>query len=323
MHRFGAFRDPLLGAALERYEKFAAKHALEARCFWGWSNHHVEAFRKAKARHVPVIVETGSTHALWQQDVVAAEYSRQGLNFFSRYDPLIAERCVKEYELADRINVPSQFVASTFCKRGVPAAKLAVNPFGADIAFWREGLNAPDKPISPCVFIYVAQVMLRKGIAYLLGASRKLKPNKHELWLVGGVDPDSRSLLQSLPGNVKLLGWKDHFQIRDLYKRAHVFVLPSLEEGMARSLLEAMAAGLPLIVTEQTGITDIMLDQQDGWVVPSHDADALAAAMEEATSKPNEVWTRGQSAAERAVPYTWEAYGTRAAKFFREFIDAT
>ena len=307
-------------AALHRYEKFAARHALESRCFWGWSNHHLQAFRKAKSRGIPVILETGSTHTLWQQEVVAAEYKREGLNFSSYYDSRVAERCLKEYEIADRICVPSQFVASTFREQGVPSEKLAVNPFGTDIAFWREALNAKQKPTYPCVFIFVAQIMLRKGIAYLLRAWQQLKQNSHELWLVGGIDPDSRSLLENLPDSVKLLGPKNHFEIRDLFKRAHVYVLPSLEEGMARSLLEAMAAGLPVIATQETGITDVMVDRQDGWIVPSCDAGALAAVMQEAIESPELIRERGQSAAQRVTVYTWETYGARAASFFRNFI---
>jgi glycosyltransferase involved in cell wall biosynthesis len=315
-------RPALTAAALQRYEKFATRHALDARFFWGWSNHHLEAFRKAKAREIPIILETGSTHALWQQEVVAAEYKRHGLDFFSYYDSRVAAHCVKEYEIADRICVPSHFVASTFRQRGIPPEKLAVNPFGTNITFWRETLNIKEKPTDPCVFIYVAQIMLRKGIACLLRASQQLKQSSHELWLVGGIDSDSQSLLENLPGNIKLLGRKNHFEIRDLYKRAHVYVLPSLEEGMARSLLEAMAAGLPIIATQETGITDVMIDQQDGWVVPSRDAGAIATAMQEAIENPETIRERGGSAAHRAAPYTWEAYGERAASFFWEFRKA-
>jgi glycosyltransferase involved in cell wall biosynthesis len=314
------FRAALTTRALHRYENFAAKHALEARFFWGWSNHHLEAFRNAKSRGISVILETGSAHALWQQHVVAAEYKRQGLDFSSYYDSRVAERCVKEYEIADRICVPSQFVASTFREQGVPPEKLAVNPFGTDIVFWREALDAKKERTYPCVFIYVAQIMLRKGIAYLLKASQQLKQNDHELWLVGGVDPDSRSLLEGLPDNIKLLGRKNHFEIRDLYKRANVYVLPSLEEGMARSLLEAMAAGLPVIATQETGITDVMVDRMDGWIVPSRNAGAIAVAMQEAIENPEMIRQRGQSSAQRAAAYTWEAYGERGASFFRDFI---
>jgi glycosyltransferase involved in cell wall biosynthesis len=316
-----ASRRSFTGAALNRYEKFATKHALEARCFWGWSNHHLDAFRKAKAHRIPIILETGSTHAVWQQEIVAAEYGRHGVTFSAHYDPFLIERCVKEYEIADRICVPSHFVASTFHKFGVTPEKIAINPFGADIAFWNGALASQGKETGPRVFIYVAQVMLRKGIAYLLKASQQLKQDAHELWLVGGVDPDSRSLMQSVPDNVKLLGRKNHLEIRELYKRAHVSVLPSLEEGMARSLLEAMAAGLPIIATEETGITDIMVDQQDGCLVPSSDANQLAIAMQEAISNPELVWQRGQSAARRVAPFTWEAYGKRAAEFLTDFME--
>jgi glycosyltransferase involved in cell wall biosynthesis len=314
------FRKRLTEEALNRFEKFARKHVLEARCFWGWNTHHLSALQKATAHGVPVILETGSTHAVWQQKVVVAEYDRHGIDFSSHYDPSQPEYCVKEYDLADHICVPSQFVASTFRQHGVPSEKLAVNPYGVDVSFWRQAFDLQEKTAERCIFIYVGQIMLRKGIAYLLEASQRLDQNAHEIWLVGGVDQDSLSLVQSLPNNIKLLQRKNHLEIRDLYRRAHVFVLPSLEEGMARALLEAMAAGLPVIATQETGITDIMLDQEDGWLVPSCDAAALASVMQEAISNPKTVEARGRSAAKRAEPYTWEAYGERAAKFLFHLI---
>jgi glycosyltransferase involved in cell wall biosynthesis len=315
-----AFRKRLTEVALSRYEKFATKHVLEARCFWGWNSHHLNALQKAKAHGIPKVLETGSTHAVWQQEVVVAEYDRHGIDFSVHYDPCRVEYCVKEYDLADRICVPSQFAASTFRKHGVPSEKLAVNPYGVDVSFWRQAFDLQDKVTKRCIFIYVSQIMLRKGIAYLLEASQRLDQNGHELWLVGGVDQDSLSLLDSLPNNIKFFKRKNHLEIRDLYKRAHVFVLPSLEEGMSRALLEAMAAGLPIIATEATGITDIMLDQQDGWLVPSCDANALTSVMQEAISNPQTVRERARSAAKRAEPYSWEAYGERAAKFLSNFI---
>lgn len=317
-----AFRKQLIEAALNRYETFAASYVPETRCLWAWNNHHLKALENAKARQIPTILDTGSTHAVWQQKTVEAEYDRHGIEFSQYYDTRRVEFCVREYDLADRICVPSEFVASTFRQEGVPAEKLVVNQFGVDGAFWTEARNLQVKPAAPFIFIYVAHIMLRKGIAYLLDASRRLGANTHELWLVGGIEQESLPLFRDLPGHIKVLGRKNHSEIRELYKRAQVYVLPSLEEGLARSILEAMAAGLPVIATQETGITDIMVDQQDGWLVPARNADALTSAMRDAITNSETVQERGQSAANRVAPFTWEAYGERAAKFLRTFINS-
>ena len=92
---------------------------------------------------------------------------------------------------------------------------------------------------------------------------------------------------------------------------------------MARSGLEAMAAGLPLIITEETGLTDVMTPGRHGWVVPSGDEDALADTLREAASA--RVRLPEMSADTQAVGLTFskEAYGDRAAEFAKTLFSTT
>lgn len=321
VHRFRAFREPLLQAALDRYEKFAAKHALEARCFWGWSNHHHAAFERAKAASIPLILETGSTHARWAGRILNAEYANQANDHHPVIPAKRMSNMLAEYELADAISVPSSFVARTFVEEGVPPEKLHVNPYGVDINFWQLGFDAPKrKPNGSLIFVYCGQIMIRKGIQYLLQAWRHARLTNSELWVIGDPEPACANLMSDLPRGVKHLGRMSHVKLRELYGHADVYVLPSLEEGLARSILEAMAAGLPIIVTEATGITDIMVDGEDGWVVPARDVASLAVALRCAAEDAELTKRRGASAALRVKPFTWEAYGERGASFFRDFI---
>ena len=83
---------------------------------------------------------------------------------------------------------------------------------------------------------------------------------------------------------------------------------------MARSVLEAAAAGLPVIITKETGATDILKNNRDGWVVPSGDVATLADTMKQIASDPTEARKRGAAAQAAVKPFTWDAYGARAAK---------
>jgi glycosyltransferase involved in cell wall biosynthesis len=74
-----------------------------------------------------------------------------------------------------------------------------------------------------------------------------------------------------------------------------------------------MAAGLPVLVTFETGVTEYMADGEDGWVVPSADADALAHALEQAINRRERLPELGRNARRRVLPLSWEAYGARAA----------
>ena len=70
--------------------------------------------------------------------------------------------------------------------------------------------------------------------------------------------------MQELPAGVHWTGRLDHVALRELHRRTDLFVLLALEEGMARAVLETMAAGLPALVTYETGTTEIVLEGESG-----------------------------------------------------------
>ena len=133
--------------------------------------------------------------------------------------------------------------------------------------------------------------------------------------MVGNAPDFVAPLLNSLPTNVQLKSFLDHNGIRREMSEANAYVLPSLEEGMARSVLEAAAAGLPLIITKETGTTEIFRDGTSGWIIPSGDVDALVGSLRAAVSDPEACRVRGANARAAVQPLTWEAYGERAANF--------
>lgn len=319
---FPRWATPLHDFSLDAYERFAARHALDTRCFWGWSNHHLSAFRRAREQHIPIIVECGSTHTLWQRRVVEEELVARGQKPARWFSEERVRRTIEEYEVADRIAVPSSVVAESFIEMGIPESKLVRNPFGVDVEFWSAGpeRERPDEHVF--VFAFVAQLMLRKGIYYLLDAWKKhfAVDRRVALWLIGPHCWDAESLLRDLPSNVRLLGTKSHAELRALYRDVDAFVLPSLEEGMARSVLEAMAAGVAPIVTRETGVTDVLVHGEDGWVVSARSGEALAAAMSDAVAHRAEARRRGRSAQARVRPYGWTAYGDRAAAELKRFL---
>lgn len=322
-HRFPNQRDRYFRYALANYEKFAARQSFNTRCFWGWSNHHLAAFKRAKAEGIPIVLECGSTHTKWSQRIISNEYHKYGKSMKNGLFNELLPSIFAEYELADRICVPSRFVANTFVECGIPVEKLYLNPYGADINFWRQCKPRSSLNKLPFVFVYTAQIMLRKGVYYLLDSWKQLSHPSAELWMIGGVHPDCSDLMKTLPANVRFLGGKTHNEILALYAQADVFILPSLEEGLARSVLEAMAAGLPVIITEETGASDVMVDGEDGWLIPSRDSTALVSAFCEAFSDRRDTCARGESARQRVSPFSWSAYGDRAAVLLADTQRAT
>ncbi|MBP5692300.1 MAG: glycosyltransferase family 4 protein [Bacteroidales bacterium] len=134
-------------------------------------------------------------------------------------------------------------------------------------------------------FLFVGRVVADKGINELVEAFSKLydeKPNIR-LLLVGGfeegVDPVSektKDLILNHEG-ISLYGWKD--DVREFYAASDCFVLPSYREGFPNSVLEAGAMGKPCIVTDINGANEIIVEGENGLIVPPKNAEAIYSAM--------------------------------------------
>ena len=92
---------------------------------------------------------------------------------------------------------------------------------------------------------------------------------------------------------------------------ADAFVFPSLFEGFALVILEAMAAGLPVITTPNTAGPDLIEDGKEGLIVPAGDANALREAMQSLLHNPERARSMGRAAHEKTKEFTWERYGER------------
>lgn len=298
-----------------------ARLVQNSEAFWGWSGCSLKGLQAAKAEGKPAILERGSTHCVWNNKKVSAEYKRLGLSLDGiassqeiRYDLL-------EYKTADQICIPSRFVLDTFLENGFPKEKLFLNAYGVDYDFWSAGSNNHKKENEPFTFLWVATLMPRKGIAILLDAWRKANLKAAHLVLVGGISKSIENLLKDLPRGVTVMHFMDHAAVRNQMAKSHVYVLPSFEEGMARSVLEAGAAGLPVLITKETGATDIFMSGRDGLVVPSGDSDYLAEALTQMYKNPDTTIEMGRSAQKSVCPFTWDAYGKRAANFLESLIN--
>ena len=318
--RLSYMRTPVLEAALYNYENFAAARCLDTPCFWGWSGHHLKAFRRAKNVGIPLVLESGSTHPLWQWNVLKTEHERAGIPFSEQKPGARRIKMLKEIELADHICVPSTFVASTYRTHGVPEDKLAINPYGANVAAWSQVIRRQKKGTEPFIVVYTASLIYRKGARYLLKAWKRAALSNAELWIVGGVFVPVQELEGGTLPNIHILGFKSHEELAKIYETADAYVLPSLEEGLARSVIEAMAAGLPIIVTEETGARDVTGSRECGWIVPSQDTEALADAFQDAAHNRDRTFVWGQNARLAALPFTWDAYGDRAGAFLETII---
>ncbi|RYX82804.1 glycosyltransferase [bacterium] len=186
------------------------------------------------------------------------------------------ERMRAEWELASRVLVNSPWAAQALAQQGVPEEKLLVVPLAFEPTVQEaERLKALNES-EPLLVLWLGTVNLRKGIAYLVEAARLLERTSIQ-FLVAGPLEISESVVAAAPVNMNFMGRVDRADAAKLYKKADVFVLPTISDGFAITQLEAMANGLPVITTPRCG--EVVTSGINGFVVPPGDGAALAEAI--------------------------------------------
>jgi len=210
-----------------------------------------------------LIVEEGERFPEWE---AKADSGAAG----ERY----AEREEAEWAEADLILCGSEFVRDGIGQRGGPVERCAVVPYGTDPQFAQSRRSRPHG--GPLRVLTVGAVGVRKGAPYVLEAARRMGPRAH-FRMVGALEADP-SIVSPLREHVEWVGVVPRSQTLEHYAWADVLLLPSLCEGSAGATNEALAAGLPVITTHNTG--SVVRDGHDGFVVPIRDVDAIVEALE-------------------------------------------
>jgi alpha-maltose-1-phosphate synthase len=221
------------------------------------------------------VVEAVNSHVLVQERILREEYGRIGLPF-KPFHPREVARRVREYETADAILCPSDFVRQSFVDEGIPEERIFKVPYGMTLP---EPSQRGESPGDTFRVLYVGQISVRKGLRYLLEAFAQFQHPKKELCIVGPMTPESGISDVPLPAGAKFLGVLKGAALTQAYQNATVFVLPTLEEGLSLVLGEAMSFGLPLITTRQSGGDDLFTDGVEGFMVPARSAQGIGEKL--------------------------------------------
>ncbi len=170
--------------------------------------------------------------------------------------------------------------------------------------------------------LFVGRLRIRKGVEVLLEALADLPA---AVLRIAG-DGEHRARLERRAGELRLgkavsfLGTCDAGRVRRLLAGAAALVVPSIYEGMPLVVLEAMAAGVPVVASAVSGIPEVVVDGETGWLVPPEDPRALKAALEEVLARPQEARRRGE-AGRRRVEERYRPF--KAAALWRQAVLGT
>ena len=214
------------------------------------------------------------------------------------------ERHRSEWKIADTIVVPSKFVANSLEQVSLSTKRVVIVPYGVSDRFRQIQRKKHDGPLR---VLSVGGVQLLKGSQYIAEAA-KIAGNHFEFRLVGK-SLLADAALREFGANISRVGRVPRSEIASHFEWADVFLFPSLCEGLAIVLLEALAAGLPVITTPNTGIA--IRDGVDGFVVPIRDANAIVSRLDQLASDPHLLARMSKNARERSAEFSLAAYGDR------------
>lgn len=188
------------------------------------------------------------------------------------------ESLLKEIALCDHLFCLSELVRDTFVASGFPSENIDIVQLPTDLRTFVPPLHSP--PSQPFRVVCVAEISPIKGHVYLLEAWRRLAPANAELIFVGTMRREMIRVLNRYKGSFQYAGPLNRASLVRLYQQSSLLVLPSVQDGFGFVVSEALACGVPVVVTEHVGAKDIVRAGDNGFVVPPRDVAALADAIE-------------------------------------------
>jgi glycosyltransferase involved in cell wall biosynthesis len=190
----------------------------------------------------------------------------------------LVDRNLVEYELADRIHVASRYTRESFLEQGFEESRLLEFPLTPDPRFRPAG----DRGSPLFEVIYIGSLSVHKGVPLLVDAVRRLPHDDLRLRLVGGWGtPGMRKFIERARAADPRILVTPGDPLPHL-RTARLCVHPAYEDGFAYAPAEALAAGVPVLVSEDTGMKDLIEPGRDGLVLATGDSEALSEAIDAA-----------------------------------------
>jgi glycosyltransferase involved in cell wall biosynthesis len=302
------------------FDKWASKQLGNANISitWSWSGlHTIRAIQQKKG--IAIVEESGSCN-LEQNKLLNEEYKTLGLQFTESTPDFIVDRELKEVNEANYLLCPSRYVAETFIINGVPKEKCIIIPYGVNL----EMFNHYQQVRPEFSVLFVGTVGVRKGLIYLFKALELLnKTSAVKCVLIGSIEESFRPIFDTYKHLFTHINRVEQKELLKYYNTASVFVFPSLDEGMALVQLEAMACGLPLICTPNSGGESVITNGKEGYIVPIRNPEALADKITYLQKNRDILINMSAAAAVQAQKFTWDVYGDKLSTFISQLQTTT
>ncbi|WP_231427110.1 glycosyltransferase family 4 protein [Pedobacter sp. Leaf250] len=311
---------PLDFLACEAFDFLASKVIkYDSDVYFIWSSYGEKTIRKIRAKNpiAKIILVRGSTHINTHESLLRQvnNTSKQQINI------RIVEKELKEYQLADYISVPSTFAMESFISCGIRKEKLFLNLLGVSLEqfpFFEKRI--PEKAIT---FGNVGTLSKQKNVEDVINVIKKLnkKTPIYKLVLAGPIEESTfdKNLLNE--EFITYFGKVDQSQLYQVYQKIDVFVINSVQEGMAMVQLQAMSSGCPLISTRNSGGADLIKGFENGILISAMDNIALENAINWFSKNKDKITQMGRYS--RGITedgFTWDDFGKRNVEFIKQIL---
>lgn len=269
----------------------------------------LETFKAAKKLGLECIYDLPIAYHVLLQELLHKEAIRKpnwaftlggGINDSN----LKLERKKKELELADTIVVASDFVRHSLPK-WAKDKKIIQSPFGTPFSSNKLELIENNANAKLRV-LFVGSMTQRKGLSDLFDAIKLVDTAKVELVVLGSLAAPLSFYSNQL--NFTYEPTRSNDKVLELMRTCDIFCLPSIVEGRALVIQEAMGQGLPIIITANTGAEDLVQDGETGFLVPIRNPEAIAEKINWFLSNRGKIFQMGKMAKKLADTYSWDKY---------------
>lgn len=261
----------------------------EGNLFVGESGICLKSLLRAKKYGYTTIIDRTNSHILHQNRIWEEELRKHGV-YWKPSSSRVTEVHLAEYEAADYILVLSSFVRKTFLENGIKSEKVVLLHSGINTHVFKPC----EVTKNPRQVIFCGGISLKKGAHHLLEAAVNVQSYGVEVVLIGSTSAEMHSILNNKSKNVKIMPFVQRDELPRIYSGATCFVLPSLEEGLPKVTLEAMACGLPVITTSNAAGEDLVDDGETGFIIPKGNIGLLTEKIIWMADHPTEAHSMGK-----------------------------
>lgn len=321
-HEIGLASVDSVWRELDRYCANRLNRLPDLRVVYGYEDGALETFRTAKKAGMACIYDLPvgyfeAAHRILEEEKERVPHFAATLTGL-RDSMEKRQRKREEAFLADCIVACSPFVEQTLKDAGIEAAKIRCVQFGCpDMEPWSADELRREGPLR---VLFVGRLGQRKGISYYLDAARRLKGREYEFLALGPMEGEAE-LFAPYRESVSFLAPRPHGEVLALMRRCDLFVLPTLFEGQALVALEAMKCGLPIMVTQNSGVAHLVEEGKNGFVLPLRDSGAIVEKIEMLAKDRERLHEMKLTARSKADTITWSDYERRIAELLGEFLE--